>query len=150
MDQIDETVIEPADEEASAPSPSPASSAAPSRTLRLALTLQPMEQGYRALLAVGADDCDPLLQRVEVDGWPALADALYDLADAAMIRWRDQPRNPTVTPPPPKPAPSPKRSSARATAPSSAEPATSDGETDPAAEGAETPSGQLTLFDPGG
>ena len=146
MDQIDETVIERADEEASAPSPSPASSAAPSRTLRLVVTLQPLEHGYRALLAVGADDCDPLLQRVEVDGWPALADALHNLTDAAAIRWRDQPRNPTVTPPPP----SPKRTREPAAGASSNAPAAGDDGTDPAAEDDQAPSGQLTLFDPGG
>lgn len=148
MDQIDETVVEPAGEVEMAP-PSPASSAAPRRTLRLVVTLQPMEHGYRALLAVGADDCDPLLRQVEVDGWPALTDALHALTDAALIRWRDQPRNPTVTPPP-KPAPLPKRPKEPAAGASSDAPATGDGGTDPAAKGVQAPSGQLTLFDPGG
>lgn len=149
MGQIDETVVEPTGEVETAP-PSPASSAAPSRTLRLAVTFQPMATGYRALLAVGADDCDPLLQQVEVDSWPTLGQALHDLADAALIRWRDQPRNPAFTPPKPTPAPSPKRSSAPAAAASADVAAASDGGTDPAAETNDKASGQLTLFDPGG
>lgn len=148
MDEIDETVAEPTGDGVVPPTP-PATAAVPSRTLRLAVTLQPVETGYRALLAVGADDVDPLLQQVEVDGWPALAEALQDLTDAAAIRWRDQPRNPAFTPLP-KPTPSPRRSSTRATAADSAGPATGDGEATPAVEDAAAPSGQLALFDPGG
>ena len=149
MAQIDETAAEPMGG-AAVPSTPPASTApAPSRTLRVAMTLQPVEAGYRALLAVGADDVDPLLQQVDVVGWPALAEALQDLADAAAIRWRDQPRNPAFGLPP-KPTPTPKHSSTRATAADSAGPATGDGETPPAVEDDAAPSGQLALFDPGG
>ena len=146
MDQHDETVAEPMGEAAAHPPPPTA--AVPSRTLRLAVTLQPMETGYRALLAVGADDCDPLLQQVEVDGWPALAEALQDLTDAAAIRWREQPRNPALTLPP-KPTPTAKHTTGRATEARTASPGAGDGETRPAV--ADTaPSGQLALFDPGG
>ena len=144
MDQMDETVAEPMAQ----PTPPTSVAPSPSRILRLVVTLQPVEAGYRALLAVGADDCDPLLQQVDVDGWPALAQALQDLADAAAIRWRDQPRNPAVTPPP-KPTPTPKRSTARATEASAASAVAGDGEATPAVEDA-SPSGQLTLFDTGG
>lgn len=147
MDEIEETVVEPADEETAAPAAS-GPSAASSRTLRLALTLHPVETGYRALLAVGADDCDPLLQQVEVDGWPALAEALQDLTDAAAIRWREQPRNPALTLPP-KPTPTAKHTTGRATEARTSGPVAGDGETPPAVEDT-APSGQLALFDPGG
>ena len=146
MDHVSETVEEPAGEEATLASPVPDPGAR--RILRLAVTLHPIEGGYRALLAVGADDCDPLLQQVEVDGWPALAQALQDLTDAAAIRWREQPRHPAFTPSP-KPTPPPKRL-ARATEASTTGSAADNGETTPAAEEATASSGQLTLFDPGG
>lgn len=147
MDQLDETVAEPAGEGETVTLPDlPAPDAR--WTLRLAMTLHPVEGGYRALLAVGADDCDPLMQHVEVAGWPALAQALQDLTDAAAIRWHDQPRNPSVTPIP-KPTPTPKRSGGQAAEASTGSPSRRDDET-PAAEDDDAPSGQLALFDPGG
>ena len=111
------------------------------RALRLAVTLNPTDDGYHALLAVGADDCDPVLRHAEVDGWPALAEALHALADDAEAQWRTQPRNPTLTP---VPKPSPRSERQPATEP----PQDGEAETVPAASTPRT--SQMTLFDPGG
>ncbi len=121
--------------------PAPPAEAQARRTLRLAVTLHPTDDGYHALLAVGADDCDPVLRHVDVDGWPALVEALHALADDAEARWRTQPRNPTLTSvskssphPAHQLAPPPARDGEAETVPAPSIPRTS----------------QMTLFDPGG
>lgn len=73
---------------------------APRRALKLVLTLQPHEgPSYRAIVALGADGCDPLLRYVEV---PDLATALEEvpglLAEAEAV-WQIQPRYPAIVPP---------------------------------------------------
>jgi hypothetical protein len=69
------------------------------RALKLVLTLQPHDgRGFRGLLALGADGCDPLLRSVEVAD-PAAALALVPaLIDEAETRWQIQPHYPTVRP----------------------------------------------------
>jgi hypothetical protein len=69
----------------------------PRRGLKLVVTLRPtQEPGYRALLALGADGCDPVLHLAMVDGLPAALDRVPALLDVAEARWRVRPRNPTV------------------------------------------------------
>jgi hypothetical protein len=69
------------------------------RALKLVVTLRPADgRGYRALLALGADGCDPMFRAVEAaDFAAALAEALPLLAEAEG-RWRTRPRNATVAP----------------------------------------------------
>lgn len=66
------------------------------RSLKLVLTLAPIDDaGFRCLLAVGADNCDPLLRSVEVADLPAALQEAGSLVAAAEERWQSQPRNPT-------------------------------------------------------
>lgn len=71
--------------------------AGPRRSLKLVVTLMPVEGGqYRANLALGADDCDPVLRSTTVAG---LSDALSQvppLHQEAEVSWQSHPRNPTV------------------------------------------------------
>jgi hypothetical protein len=78
----------------SAPCPGPAR-----RPLKLVVTLHPSENGsYRASLAVGSPDCDPVFRAIEVaDVLAALTAAVTLLADAA-AQWETQPRYPSVRP----------------------------------------------------
>lgn len=69
------------------------------RTLKLVVTLQPADgTGYGALLALGADGCDPLFRSLSVADLPAALDAVPALAAEAETRWQAQPRYPTVVP----------------------------------------------------
>lgn len=69
----------------------------PRRSLKLVLSLTPSDAGgYRALLSVGGDDCDPLLRYVPVGGIPAALTELASLVAEAQARWQIQPRNPAV------------------------------------------------------
>lgn len=69
------------------------------RTLKLVVTLQPIDgAGYGALLALGADGCDPLFRSVAVADLPAALDEVPALAAEAETRWQAQPRYPTVVP----------------------------------------------------
>lgn len=73
---------------------------APRRTLKLVLTLQPVDdQGYRALLAIGAAGCDPVLRSATVDGLPAALDQVPALVAEAEAHWQARPRIPAVAPP---------------------------------------------------
>jgi hypothetical protein len=68
------------------------------RSLKLVLTLTPTQTvGYRALLALGADGCDPVLRSVEVADLPAAFQEIAALVAAAEARWQIQPRNPAST-----------------------------------------------------
>jgi hypothetical protein len=67
------------------------------RSLKLVVTLMPVDGGqYRATLALGADNCDPVLRSTTVAG---LSDALSQvpaLHHEAEASWQAHPRNPTV------------------------------------------------------
>ena len=132
---------EPQHDQPAVETPLPPADVQAGRTLRLAVTLHPTDDGYHALLAVGADDCDPVLRHVDVNGWPELAEALHTLADDAEAQWRTQPRNPTLTPVP-KPSP---RSERQPTPPPTEN---GEAETVPAVSTQRT--SQMSLFDPGG
>lgn len=67
------------------------------RGLKLVVTLEPTgDAGYRAVLALGADGCDPSFRTAAVDGLPAALDEVPALLADAEARWQEQPRYPTL------------------------------------------------------
>jgi hypothetical protein len=77
-----------------APAPPMGPTESPLRTLKLVLTLTPVQTaGYRALLALGTDGCDPVMRSVEVADLSAAFQEMAALIAAAEARWRMQPRN---------------------------------------------------------
>jgi hypothetical protein len=81
-------------------SASPATNQAVRRALKLVLTLQPDDVGgYRALLAFGADGCDPLFRRAVAPSLEVALGEIAALVTEAEERWRHQPRNPGVAVP---------------------------------------------------
>src|SRR5947209_6051385 len=86
-------------EEATTPSTTKATSSpsAVRRTLKLVLTLQPREPvGYRALVALGTDGCDPLLRSLEVEALATILDTIPTLIAEAEAQWAAQPRYPAA------------------------------------------------------
>jgi hypothetical protein len=111
------------------------------RSLKLVLTLAPIDNaGFRCLLAVGADHCDPLLRSVEVLDLPAALQEAASLVAAGEERWQSQPRNTAFIKKPG--GTSAKRSGAKQESPDepSHEPVT------PAPDSESAQSGQLRLF----
>ncbi|MFN8472808.1 MAG: hypothetical protein U0822_11515 [Anaerolineae bacterium] len=73
----------------------------PRRALKLVLTLQPRDDAhYRALVALGADGCDPILHTLDAGDLPAILAAIPDLLAQAEAHWAVHPRYPTVPTPP--------------------------------------------------
>lgn len=71
----------------------------PRRALKLVVSLQPREgQRYNALLALGADGCDPLLRSIDVDAPTAVLALVPALIAEAEARWQTQPRYPSARP----------------------------------------------------
>ncbi|MBI4496623.1 MAG: hypothetical protein HY689_01830 [Chloroflexi bacterium] len=69
------------------------------RGIKLVITLQPEAGiGYRAVLAVGMEGCDPLLRSVEVTDLSAALDQVPGLFADAAARWQVQPRYPSTLP----------------------------------------------------
>lgn len=98
----------PAQPDAPGPAPTTAVLATPSsdgviqRALKLVLTLRPGEGVvYHALIALGADGCDPLLRCTDVTDLPAALDQAAALAAEADAHWQRQPRYPHATVPGP-------------------------------------------------
>ena len=127
------------------------------RVLKIVVTLQPVEgSAYRAILALGADGCDPLLRCLEAETLPAILAAVPALLTEAEARWAVQPRYPMTTPAKakPRPAPSPVTVPSPTTesgdaamspaAPPSAGPSAADAPPPPPSTPA--PAGQLSLF----
>lgn len=86
----------------------------PRRDLKLVLTLQPKsDPGYHALLALGAEGCDPLFRSLDVDSLPAVLDEVPALVAEAQAHWQSQPRYPKATPPA-RPTTAPKRAGSAA------------------------------------
>jgi hypothetical protein len=81
-----------------APEPEPALDAeAPRRSLKLVVTLMPIEGNqYRAALALGAEECDPVLRSVTVSALSDALDQIPGLLEEAEAHWRLHPRNPTT------------------------------------------------------
>jgi hypothetical protein len=77
--------------------PTVAGEGTPRRTVKLVLTLQPANsQGYRALLAMGADGCDPVLRAADVADFTAALDEMSRFIVEAEARWQVQPRYPAT------------------------------------------------------
>jgi hypothetical protein len=113
---------------------------APRRTLKLVLTLQPDEApGYLALLALGADGCDPIFRSINVPTLDAALDSVVTLAAEAEARWLHRPRNPESAVRSPQPAATRRPSDGAEQAGTSAEAATS----------VASPAGPLADPDPG-
>jgi hypothetical protein len=86
--QVEE--VEPSKDEVEAAKPQ-------RRSLKLVLSLTPRDSGgYGTLMAVGGDDCDPLLRSVIVEDVAAALAELASLVAEAQARWQIQPRNPAV------------------------------------------------------
>lgn len=72
----------------------PTADGVPRRVLKLVLTLRPDEgAGYSALLALGADGCDPLFRCAVVPTLEAALNGVAALVVEAEERWQHQPRN---------------------------------------------------------
>ena len=89
----------------------------PRRTLKLVLTLEPsVGPGYHALLALGAEGCDPLFRSLDAESLPTVLDEVPSLMAEAEAHWQSQPRYPNATPPA-KPTTAPKRAGSAAKPP---------------------------------
>jgi hypothetical protein len=76
----------------------PGGAAPTHRTLKLVLTLTPTGSGgHQALLAVGADGCDPLLRSIEIEHTAEALAEMVSLIEVAEAHWQVQPRNPAVS-----------------------------------------------------
>jgi hypothetical protein len=106
------------------------------RSIKLVVHLRPRAgaDGYAAVLALGADDADPLFHSLESVADLAVAlDEVPALLARAEERWAGQPRYPTASRPRPAPAPRPAPETRGATvSPTRSEPA------EPAADAAPT------------
>ena len=99
----------PGDGPAEASSPASAPIERPRRSIKVILRLQPSDgPGYRVLLAVGADGCDPLYRTLDVDDLQSALAAIPEFVTNAEERWQHAPRYSTST--------MPSRSKRRATA----------------------------------
>lgn len=99
---MESTIAEqPAQNDAVTPLPHAALPAQPSqRALKVVLTLQPRDDAhYRALIALGADGCDPVLHTLDAQDLPAILAAIPDLVAQAEAHWAVHPRYPTVPTP---------------------------------------------------
>lgn len=120
----------------------------PLRPLKLVATLHlSIDGGYHAILALGSDDCDPLIRVLDApDLATALAAAPALLAEAH-DRWQTQPRYPSVRP---VSRGNPTKAEAPAVPPAPADGAqgspTPSSQPAPAATPAKPSSGQLSLF----
>ena len=123
--------------------------AASRRALKLVLHFQPIgAAGYRALLALGADGCDPLLRFTEVADLAAALDEVPGLVAEAEARWQAQPRYPAPTKARPATAPSRLKAAPPAVASEGDEPAGDASRAKPTAEPSPKSAlaGQLSFF----
>ncbi|HZS01211.1 MAG TPA: hypothetical protein VFE37_21005 [Chloroflexota bacterium] len=129
------------------------------RALKLVVSLQPGNAvGYRALIALGADGCDPLLRTADVADLAGALDEVAGLLAEAEGRWELQPRYPAAMPAQTRPAgssraPAPPHRPPRGERPATAaEPQPAPTLTPPHASAAphsppaSSPADQLTLF----
>jgi hypothetical protein len=113
----------------------------PRRSLKVVLTLQPQDgTGYQALLALGADGCDPILRSIVVadlaGAWAELPALLMEAED----RWENQPRYPAALPAKTTRAAPPRAAAKPETVPVEGGPPSPEPASSPA------PSDQLALF----
>ena len=118
----------------------------PRRALKVILRLKPTDgTGYRALLAVGADGCDPLWRSLDADDLPAALDAIPGLLADAEEHWQHAHRYPAPT----LPSRAKRREAAPGDPETSAPPAAGDTSSVPPAPRSPTkpvPVDQLALF----
>jgi hypothetical protein len=113
------------------------------RAYTFVVTVQPQHGlGYRAILSLGTEGCDPVIRSVAVQGWPDLFAIMQTLLAEAEAQWRSDPRYPSVVGKV-KAAPTPPTPTAP-TAEVEAEGAVHSDVAPPPAEKA--PAGQLALF----
>jgi hypothetical protein len=75
------------------------------RELKLVVSLRPSTTvGYGAVIALGAEGCDPLLRTTDVADLAGALEAVPGLLAEAEERWQLQPRYPTATSPMTRPA----------------------------------------------
>lgn len=119
----------------------------PRRGLKLVVWLRPEGAAdYRAVLALGADGCDPLLRSAGVSDLQAALDEVPGLLAEAEARWAGQPRNPAARPARAARGAPRQRPPTAPPAPALANPATAES-APPAADPHEpAPAGQLSLF----
>ena len=121
----------------------------PHRALKLVVTLQPSDgDDYHAVLAVGADGCDPLLRCVEGESLASILAAVPTLVGEAEARWRVQPRYPSIKPTaaPTTTTPARVQTEEVAITPDETPAAATSGEVAVAPRPASAPAGQLSLF----
>lgn len=118
--------------DAAAPAPSPARP-----PLKLVVLLQPEGDGFRALLSLGREGCDPELRSARVDDLAAALDEVPALLAEAEARWASQPRFPSAAKP---------RASAGAVRTSPTPPPSSPTAAAPPTPARPPASGQLGLF----
>jgi hypothetical protein len=71
----------------------------PRRSVKLVVTLQPAgDHNYRAIVALGSADCDPLFRALDAPDLPAALAAVPSLLAEAETRWKTQPRYPSARP----------------------------------------------------
>jgi hypothetical protein len=71
----------------------------PRRALKLVVSLRPGNaRGYRALIALGTDGCDPLLHAADVADLVGALEEVPGLLAQAEGRWQLQPRYPAAAP----------------------------------------------------
>jgi len=76
-----------------------AGGAPPRRALKLVVSLRPGNaRGYRALIALGSDGCDPLLHAADVADLAGALEEVPGLLAQAERRWQLQPRYPAAAP----------------------------------------------------
>jgi hypothetical protein len=74
-----------------------AGGAPPRRALKLVVRLRPANaMGYRALIALGSDGCDPVLRAADVADLAGALEEVPGLLAEAAGRWQVQPRYPTT------------------------------------------------------
>jgi hypothetical protein len=74
-----------------------AGGAPPRRALKLVVRLRPANAiGYRALIALGSDGCDPVLRAADVADLAGALEEVPGLLAEAAGRWQLQPRYPTT------------------------------------------------------
>lgn len=118
------------------------------RPLKLVVTLQPLDQdGYRAVLALGSADCDPLFRVIDAPDLLAVLGGVPSLVADAETRWITQPRYSNARPAPKvKLRAEEERATGGPAMTSPPEPTPAQPKTESRSSTPAKPSGQLSLF----
>lgn len=97
LDQADDVAAEPVADQQSTPAGAEPAQGLARTGVKLVIRLHPdASAGYRALLALGADGCDPELRAVAVPDLLAALDEVPALLANAEARWHTRPRYPPL------------------------------------------------------